>query len=458
MWFVRVLLNLPTFIRLLVQADRYFRDQRPDAVVLIDYPGFNWCDRPACQATRDPGVLLRSAADLGLGRLAGQEGPQVRRPRPVQPPLRAGLVSRPGRAGSRTTSGIPTSTSWPSGSSTRLSWPSSATEGGPVVAILPGSRTQEAPEEPADHARPPRPGCGESRPDVRFVVACLHEKHRALAREILGKSGVRLPIEVHAGRTPELIRLADVAWAVSGSVGLELMVEALPSVVLYKIGPSTSGSPGSSSRRSTSAWSTCWPTPSFMPEYLTSEDVSRQLADWARTLARRPGGTRRGDRGAGRTPRPGRRPRGPRTAPPIGSSRRSSRRATPHGPACLQGAARDPRRRKPQVTGAAIACHNPGRTVDGRAIRSAPVPWPPRLAPMDASHADRPGQSPGRRDQPVPAPARAQPGRLVSLGSRGARPGPGPRTSRSSCRSATRPATGATSWSTRASRTPRSRR
>ncbi|MBV8677090.1 MAG: lipid-A-disaccharide synthase, partial [Planctomycetaceae bacterium] len=43
MWFVRVLLNLPTFIRLLFQANRYFRDQRPDAVILIDYPGFNWC-------------------------------------------------------------------------------------------------------------------------------------------------------------------------------------------------------------------------------------------------------------------------------------------------------------------------------------------------------------------------------------------------------------------------------
>ncbi|MBV8076268.1 MAG: lipid-A-disaccharide synthase, partial [Planctomycetaceae bacterium] len=34
MWFVRVLLNLPTFIRLLFQANRYFRDQRPDAVIL----------------------------------------------------------------------------------------------------------------------------------------------------------------------------------------------------------------------------------------------------------------------------------------------------------------------------------------------------------------------------------------------------------------------------------------
>src|SRR6516165_7297963 len=42
MWFGRVLLNLHKFIGLLGRADRFFRDERPDAVVLIDYPGFNW--------------------------------------------------------------------------------------------------------------------------------------------------------------------------------------------------------------------------------------------------------------------------------------------------------------------------------------------------------------------------------------------------------------------------------
>ena len=31
-----------TFIRLIFKADRYFRDERPDAVVLVDYPGLHW--------------------------------------------------------------------------------------------------------------------------------------------------------------------------------------------------------------------------------------------------------------------------------------------------------------------------------------------------------------------------------------------------------------------------------
>ncbi len=42
MWFARVLINLHKFWGLVSRADRYFRHHRPDAVVLIDYPGMNW--------------------------------------------------------------------------------------------------------------------------------------------------------------------------------------------------------------------------------------------------------------------------------------------------------------------------------------------------------------------------------------------------------------------------------
>src|SRR4051794_11775365 len=42
MWFLRVLLNIHVFLRLLREAEAYFRDHKPDVVVLIDYPGFHW--------------------------------------------------------------------------------------------------------------------------------------------------------------------------------------------------------------------------------------------------------------------------------------------------------------------------------------------------------------------------------------------------------------------------------
>ena len=42
MWLLHALLNIHKFWNLACRADRYFRHHQPDAVVLIDYPGFNW--------------------------------------------------------------------------------------------------------------------------------------------------------------------------------------------------------------------------------------------------------------------------------------------------------------------------------------------------------------------------------------------------------------------------------
>ena len=54
-----MLLNIHKFLELVSRADRYFRHQRPDAVVLIDYPGLQLVDRPAGEGPRHSGLLLR---------------------------------------------------------------------------------------------------------------------------------------------------------------------------------------------------------------------------------------------------------------------------------------------------------------------------------------------------------------------------------------------------------------
>ena len=68
--FARVLSNLRSFLRLLDLADRFFRDQRPDAVILIDFPGFHWLLAQTGAQARHPGVLLCAAPAVGLGGLA----------------------------------------------------------------------------------------------------------------------------------------------------------------------------------------------------------------------------------------------------------------------------------------------------------------------------------------------------------------------------------------------------
>ena len=50
-----------------------------------------------------------------------------------------------------------------------------------------------------------------------------------------GRASRDCPIEVHVGRTPELIHLADCCMAVSGSVSLELLYQTKPTVILYWI-------------------------------------------------------------------------------------------------------------------------------------------------------------------------------------------------------------------------------
>ena len=76
------------FWGLVSRADRYFRHQRPDAVVLIDYPGLQLVDRAAGQGPRHSGLLLHAAADLGLGAVAGEEDAATGGPRAVQPAVR----------------------------------------------------------------------------------------------------------------------------------------------------------------------------------------------------------------------------------------------------------------------------------------------------------------------------------------------------------------------------------
>jgi lipid-A-disaccharide synthase len=48
---------------------------------------------------------------------------------------------------------------------------------------------------------------------------------------------VDFPVEVHVGRTPELIAASECTMAVSGSVSLELLYHTKPTVILYYISP-----------------------------------------------------------------------------------------------------------------------------------------------------------------------------------------------------------------------------
>ncbi len=286
MWFLSVFLNIITFIRLVVRADRYFRDERPDAVVLVDYPGLHWWIAKRAKAR---GVPVFYFVPPQLWAWAGWRVKKVRENVDL---VLCSLPFEPAWYHDRDVPqavyvGHPYFDELQDRELDEAFLKAQKTDDRPVLAILPGSRTLELKRNLPILASAAAQ-LAEARPDVRFVVACLHDRHKALAEEVVGEtlaaSGRPEPkLEILAGRTPELIRLADVAWSVSGSVSLELMMEALPTVIVYKIRPFD-------------LWVARWFIKSkyitlvnlladaeLMPEYLTSVDVSADLARWART-------------------------------------------------------------------------------------------------------------------------------------------------------------------------------
>ena len=58
MWFLHVVKQVFTFLRLLDQASEYFQSEKPDVVVIIDYPGFHWKLAYRARAQAYPSFIL----------------------------------------------------------------------------------------------------------------------------------------------------------------------------------------------------------------------------------------------------------------------------------------------------------------------------------------------------------------------------------------------------------------
>jgi lipid-A-disaccharide synthase len=228
MGFLRVLTRLPQFWRLLWQADRCFREERPDAVVLIDFPGFNWW---IARRAKKHGIPVFY---YGVPQMWAWAGWRVRKMRRLVDHVLCKLPFEQQwfqeRGCEATYVGHPY---FDEMEQQRLDASFLAEYGArhePLVTILPGSRSQEVADNlhwflkaaAAVHARVPT---------VRFAVAAFRADHAATARAMAEKT--QLPIDVFSGRTPELIHLSHCTMACSGSVSLELLHHAKPTVVLY---------------------------------------------------------------------------------------------------------------------------------------------------------------------------------------------------------------------------------
>ncbi|MFI4874468.1 MAG: lipid-A-disaccharide synthase [Blastopirellula sp. JB062] len=232
MWFLRVFLNLHRFIGLMLKANRYFRSERPDAVVLIDYPGFNWWIASCAKAQGIPVFYY------GTPQLWAWAGWRVKKMRRYVDHVLCKLPFEEEwyrqRDCNATFVGHPFFDQLRSYRLNEDLVAEHREKPGKLVTILPGSRSQEvAANLPAFLETAKK--IAEQVPDVRFAVAAYNENQAAYAFERIIASG--LDIEVQVDQTPELIHAAHCCLACSGSVSLELLYHAKPTVIHYKISP-----------------------------------------------------------------------------------------------------------------------------------------------------------------------------------------------------------------------------
>lgn len=228
----QVLANASTFLEQISHADRYFRHHRPDAVVMIDYPGFHWWLARRARFHRIPVFWFVPP------QLWGWASWRVNKMRRYVDHVLCSLPFEEEWYRQRDVTahyvGHPYFDEMPHQRLDADFIASQRQHAGPIVALLPGSRNQEIERNLATLLRSAA-AVHASRPDARFLVACYKESQRKqVARELASH---RLPIEAHVGRTPEIIHLAQACAAVSGSVSLELLWHGTPTVIVYRVKP-----------------------------------------------------------------------------------------------------------------------------------------------------------------------------------------------------------------------------
>ena len=230
MWVAQVIWNIRKFLQLLANANAYFREQRPDLVVLIDYPGFNWWIARKAKAQGIPVVYY------GTPQLWAWASWRVSKMRRFVDHVLCKLPFEEAwfrqRGCQATFVGHPYFDELNTRALDEAFVTSLATVAGPLVTILPGSRTQEVKSNLEPFLQTAKQ-IQQQVPNARFAIAAYKPAQLDLIHELVDQHGCE--VEVHVGRTAELIAAARCCLACSGSVSLELLYHTKPSVILYQV-------------------------------------------------------------------------------------------------------------------------------------------------------------------------------------------------------------------------------
>jgi lipid-A-disaccharide synthase len=232
MGFIRVIPMLWKFVKLARKARRILQETRPDAVVLVDFPGFNWW-------------IARYAKRLDI--------PVFYYLPPQLWAWASWRVERIRKFVDHVLCGLPFEETWYAKQGIKVEYvghpffdevadhvldagflESHAETDIRDIGILPGSRHQEVVRNFPVMLEVMR-RLHRAHHDIRFLIACYKPAHRMLCEKMVQESANDLPIELHVGRASEIIERATCCLMVSGSISLEILARGTPTVVVYRM-------------------------------------------------------------------------------------------------------------------------------------------------------------------------------------------------------------------------------
>lgn len=229
---LEVLPKLREFFQVADLAEAILRAERPRAVVLVDFPGFNWHIAKRAHRLNIPVIYylppqLWAWGSWRLGKLK-RTVDHVLCNLPFEPQWYAARNVPVEYVGHPFFDEVAHKTL---DQNFMAQWQD---YDGVQVAVLPGSRGREV-----QHIWPMQLEAirhlSARYPKTRFLVAAYRDHQCQSCLERMTPSDRRLNVQFFVGKTSEIIELADCALMKSGSVSLEMMARGTPAVVTYHV-------------------------------------------------------------------------------------------------------------------------------------------------------------------------------------------------------------------------------
>ncbi|HMM20924.1 MAG TPA: lipid-A-disaccharide synthase [Selenomonadales bacterium] len=235
MGLVEIVKSLPKLFRLRDRLREVMIRERPDVLVVIDYPGFNMRLAKVAKELGIPVVSYISPSAWAWGRGRAKEVAETVDRVAAIFPFEADVYREAGA--NVTFVGHPLiDIVKPTLTKEEAYAHFQADPARPLVLLMPGSRRQEI-EELLPHMLAAAEKIQNTIPECQFFIPVASTISREMLQSII--SGYQVRVELTSGQVYDLMQIADLAVAASGTATLETSLLNLPTIIIYKVVPLT---------------------------------------------------------------------------------------------------------------------------------------------------------------------------------------------------------------------------